>query len=227
MHWEALAKRGDLSAPSCASCHGNHGATPPQVESVAAVCGTCHTLFEDLYSKSPHQSAFASMGMAGCVTCHSNHAVVAPSDDMLAGRDAVCSQCHESSSSGGKAATEMAQLINGLKTSLEQSEGVLTQARRSGMEVSEALLRLQEGQETLVKARVAVHAFQISSVSKPVSEGMAISEETYRAGQNALKERRFRRVGLAFSLLTIIVTMGGLWLAIRSIEGKRQGTRIE
>ena len=47
VHWEALAQRGDLSAPSCASCHGNHGATPPQVSSVAAVCGTCHALVED------------------------------------------------------------------------------------------------------------------------------------------------------------------------------------
>lgn len=28
VHWEALSKRGDLSAPNCASCHGNHGATP-------------------------------------------------------------------------------------------------------------------------------------------------------------------------------------------------------
>jgi hypothetical protein len=51
VHWAALAKRGDLSAPSCASCHGNHGATPPQVASVAAVCGTCHVLFEELYNR--------------------------------------------------------------------------------------------------------------------------------------------------------------------------------
>jgi len=29
VHWEAMSKRGDLSAPSCASCHGNHGAKPP------------------------------------------------------------------------------------------------------------------------------------------------------------------------------------------------------
>jgi hypothetical protein len=36
VHWEALAKRGDLSA-LFASCHGNHGATPPQVSSVSAV----------------------------------------------------------------------------------------------------------------------------------------------------------------------------------------------
>jgi len=224
VHWEALAKRGDLSAPSCASCHGNHGATPPQVGSVAAVCGTCHTLFEELYNKSPHKPVFASMGMGGCVVCHSNHAVLAPSDDMLSGNTAVCAQCHEPSSAGGKAAAEMAQSIGNLKAELNRSEVILTRARRSGMEVSEALLELREGQEALVKARVAVHAFQISSVSKPVSEGIAISRETYRAGESAMKERGFRRVGLAISLLAIVATLAGIGLAIRSIEGKGQET---
>jgi predicted CXXCH cytochrome family protein len=181
-------------------------------------------LFEDLYNKSPHQPVFASMGMGGCVVCHSNHAVLTPSDDMLSGNTAVCAQCHESSSTGGKAAAEMAQLIGNLKVALNRSEVILTQARRSGMEVSEALLELREGQEALVKARVAVHAFQVSSVSKPVSEGIAISNETYRAGESALKERGFRRVGLAISLLAIVATLAGIGLAIRSIEGKRQET---
>jgi predicted CXXCH cytochrome family protein len=220
VHWEALAKRGDLSAPSCASCHGNHGATPPQVQSVAAVCGTCHSLFEDLYNKSPHQPVFASMGMGGCVVCHSNHAVLKPSEEMLNGERAVCSQCHEATSTGGTTATEMARLISSLNVSLNRSDEILGRARRSGMEVSEALLRQREGQEALVKARVAIHNFQLSSVRKPVSEGLAISAETYLAGENALKERKVRRIGLAFSLLTIMATMAGLWLAIRSIEGK-------
>ncbi len=220
VHWDALSKRGDLSAPSCASCHGNHGATPPQVDSVAAVCGTCHALFEDLYNKSPHQPAFASMGVGGCVVCHSNHAVLPPSDEMLAGTQAVCSECHEPESTGAKAAGEMARLLHSLDAELQRSDEILGQARRSGMEVSEALMRQQEGQEALVKARVAVHNFQVSFVSKPVNEGLAISAETYRAGENAMKERRFRRIGLAVSLLTIVVTMAGLWMTIRSIESK-------
>jgi hypothetical protein len=223
VHWEALAKRGDLSAPSCASCHGNHGATPPQVSSVAAVCGTCHTLFEELYNKSPHQPVFASMGLGGCVVCHGNHAVQKPSDTMLAGANAVCSQCHEAASTGGTAATEMAGLISSLDVALARSDEILRRAQHSGMEVSEALLRQQEGREDLVKARVAVHNFQVSQVSKPVNDGLAISSETYRAGESALKERKFRRVGLAFSLLTIVATMSGLWLAIRSIEKKSPG----
>lgn len=223
VHWEALAQRGDLSAPSCASCHGNHGATPPQVSSVAAVCGTCHTLFEELYNRSPHQPVFASMGLGGCVVCHSNHAVKKPSADMLAGANAVCAQCHESTSTGGAAATEMARLISSLDVALARSDEILHRAQHSGMEVSEALLRQQEGREDLVKARVAVHNFRVGQVSKPVNDGLAISSETYGAGESALKERKFRRVGLAFSLLTIVVTMSGLWLAIRSMENKSRG----
>ena len=92
------------------------------------------------------------------------------------------------------------------------------------MEVSEALLRLQEGREALIKARVAVHNFQVAFVNKPVSEGFTIASETYRAGEEAMKERRFRRVGLGFSLLTIAATMAGLWLVIRSIENKSEGS---
>jgi hypothetical protein len=88
------------------------------------------------------------------------------------------------------------------------------------MEVSEATLRQMEGREALVKARVAMHTFQIAAVSKPVQDGLAVAAETRRAGEKALKDRDTRRVGLALSLVTILVTMAGLWMAIRSLESK-------
>lgn len=220
VHWEALAKRGDLSAPSCASCHGNHGAQPPEVGSVAAVCGTCHVMMEDLYKKSPHEPVFAAMGAAGCVVCHSNHEIRPPNSGMLAGPNAVCSQCHDATSAGGIAAAEMARQITSLEAALARSDRILADAQQSGMEVSEALLRQREGRENLVKAAVAVHAFQTAVVQKPVKEGLAIAAETYQAGVSALQERRTRRLGLLVSLFAIAITMLGLWLAIRSIEGQ-------
>ncbi|MBI3473453.1 MAG: cytochrome c3 family protein [Candidatus Solibacter usitatus] len=222
VHWEALAKRGDLSAPSCASCHGNHGAAPPQVSSVAAVCGTCHVLFEDLYKKSPHQPVFAAMGAGGCVVCHENHGIVKPSTEMLAGARSVCVQCHDAASAGGATAAKMAEQIGKLSTALDRSDGILRRARESGMEISEAQLKQIEGRENLIKARVAVHAFQVSAVEKPVNDGLAIAGETWKAGDSALKERDWRRVGLAAALVTILVTMTGLGLAIRSIERRPQ-----
>ncbi len=223
VHWKALAERGDLSAPSCASCHGNHGATPPQVSSVTAVCGTCHVLMENLFNESPHKPVFAAMEMAGCIACHSNHAVLHPTTDWLTADDGVCYRCHEQDSAGGKAAAEMAGLLAKLRSELDRSEEVLRRARTSGMEVSGALVRQREARENLVKARVAVHAFRVDKVREPVETGLAIAAETYAAGEQALKERDFRRIGLGVSLVFILMTIVGLWLTLRMIERRPEG----
>jgi len=45
VHFAALTKGNDLSAPTCNDCHGNHGAAPPGVGAIANVCGTCHAVF--------------------------------------------------------------------------------------------------------------------------------------------------------------------------------------
>lgn len=220
VHWIALAKRGDLSAPSCATCHGNHGATPPAVGSVAAVCGTCHVLMEDLYAASPHKPVFAAMGLGGCVVCHQQHGIQKPTTKMLEGSDGTCATCHQPDTVGGKTAAAMARHIRELENALERSDRILTTARTSGMEVSEALVRQVEARENLIKARVAVHAFREDAVAQPVKAGLAIAAETHKAGESALGERDFRRRGLLFALAAILLTMVGLWLAIRAIEGR-------
>ncbi len=79
VHYAALTKGNDLSAPTCNDCHGNHGAAPPGVGAVANVCGTCHAVFAQKFATSVHKQIFDK----GCVECHSNHAVLKPSDEML------------------------------------------------------------------------------------------------------------------------------------------------
>jgi hypothetical protein len=223
VHWNALSKGGDLSAPTCVSCHGNHGAKPPQVESVAAVCGSCHVLFQQLYEKSPHEPVFSAAGGGGCIVCHSNHGIHQPSTAMLVGPNAVCSQCHEPSTAGGNAAAKMAGWIDTLGGSLKHSDEVLEKAERYGMEVSEAQARLGDGRENLVKARLALHSFQPEGMHKPIEAGMAIADETLHAGQAALKEKDFRRFGLAVSALFIAITVAAIWLVIRRLEANGSG----
>lgn len=218
VHWKALAERGDLSAPSCATCHGNHGATPPQFKSVAAVCGGCHALLEEMFSKSVHKSAFEQMNAPGCATCHGKHEILPPSSKMLAGEDSVCASCHEGGSAGARAAEQMAKRIAELQAANQRSKEILKRARQSGMEVSEAELRQRDADERLVKARVAVHAFDLAAFEAPVKEGLAIASGTFRSGEEALRERDRRRVGLLFSLIAILVTIVGLALAIRRVE---------
>jgi len=220
VHWEALSTRGDLSAPTCATCHGNHGAKPPEVASVAAVCGTCHALEEQRFEKSPHQSAFAAMNAGTCVACHSNHAVLRTSDRMLSGPDAVCAECHDADSKGGQAAAEIARLIRNLQDRLAQADEILARAQSDGMEVSDAIEHQTEARQNLVKARSEVHAFDVPVVAAVVKAGSAIAEADYQAGKDALHERNVRREGLGISLFGIGITVFGLWLAMRQLADR-------
>ena len=221
VHWAAVSQRGDLSAPGCATCHGNHGATPPAVSSVTAVCGTCHVVFEQRFNGSPHREAFAAMGVGSCTTCHGNHEILKPTSALLAGPSAKCRDCHEQGSAGERAGTEMAALIASLEKTLHASDVTLQKARSYGMEVSEAQIRQIEARERLIRARLAVHAFSIKAVNEPVAEGLAMAAETQRAGAEALREKDRRRLGLAVSLVTILITMCGLGLAIRAVERRQ------
>jgi predicted CXXCH cytochrome family protein len=221
VHWEELSKRGDLSAPNCVTCHGNHGAKPPAVSSVAAVCGTCHVFEEQLFDKSPHNAAFSGLSTGACVVCHSNHAVLHATDRLLTGGDAVCSRCHTAVSPGGKAAAEMAALIASLQQKIDAANAILQEAQSSGMEVSDAVARQTDARQNLVKARANVHAFAVAEVSQQVQAGLAIAAENYQAGERALRERQVRRIGLAISLLAILITLAGLWLTLRWIHSRR------
>ena len=218
VHWSALKDRGDLSAPNCASCHGNHGAKPPGAESVTAVCANCHVMFGQLFSKSVHQPVFSEGG--GCTVCHSNHAIKQPSTAMLKGKDAVCATCHDAGTPGAKAAEEIAGLLDGLAGNLNQSREALAKADRYGMEVSEAQLKLAEGHESLIKARLTLHSFQLEEVRKTVAPGMKIASETRTAGENALREKDFRRIGLGISVLFIALTVIAIAVLLRRMESR-------
>jgi len=224
VHWEALSKKNDLAAPTCASCHGNHGAKPPEAESVSAVCGNCHVLFAQLYNQSVHQPIFsAGDGGGGCIVCHSNHGIHKPSTAMLAGAKAVCAGCHDAGTPPAQVAAQMAASIDGLDAALRNSQALLARAEKSGMEISEPQVKLLEGRDDLVKARLAMHSMQLAQVRTPIDAGMAVARQTLQAGEDALRERDYRRWGLAVSVLFIAIAILAIRLLIRRIESNRGG----
>jgi hypothetical protein len=125
VHAQALLTGGDLSAPTCNDCHGNHGATPPGVESLAFVCGQCHVRESQLFVQSEkfealaaHNEFLVDAGAGGCAechqapepaaavtgmhaflqcaACHTHHAIVRPTIAMLAPLpETPCAFCHE------------------------------------------------------------------------------------------------------------------------------------
>jgi hypothetical protein len=55
-------------------------------------------------------------------------------------------------------------------------------------------------------------------VDKDIQEGLKITEKNLQAGKNALVERDYRRKGLGFALIFILITVLGLSLYIRRME---------
>ncbi len=219
VHHAAMVERGDLSAPTCTTCHGNHGAAPPGVTTVENVCSTCHVFQAQLFDQSPHKAAFAAAGMPSCVTCHKNHRIAHPTDASLgSGPTSLCTDCHAPGDDGYKAAVTMQRDLNGLERAITGADEVLGTAERSGMEVSQAKLELAQARDALTKARVSVHGFQPARLEKDLQAGEKVAEETRRAGVKALQDRDYRRMGLGVSLLTIVLVLVGLGLYIREIE---------
>jgi hypothetical protein len=225
VHHEAMVARGDLSAPTCTTCHGNHGAAPPGVDSVQNVCSKCHVFQAEMYEKSSHKAAFQSKGLPGCVVCHGNHGISHPTDAKLgSGPQAVCMQCHKPGDSCDRARAEMLADLTRLSDAIKNADNVLTVAEASGMEVSQARLDEDQARDALTKARVTIHAFKKQLVDQDIQEGLKITAKNLQAGKDALAERDYRRRGLGFALIFIFLTLIGLFLYIRQIEQKAPRT---
>jgi len=219
VHHEAMTVRGDLSAPTCTTCHGNHGAAPPGVGSVRNVCATCHVFQSQMFDKSTHKAAFEKAGLPGCVVCHSNHEVKHPTDAMLStGPQSVCVRCHTPGDRCDQATTTIHAGLTHLQGAIQEADAVLAVAESSGMEVSEARLNQDQARDDLTKARVTIHSFRKELVNQDIQAGLKVTAADLEAGKGALRERDYRRVGLAVSVFFILIVLLGLRAYIRFIE---------
>jgi predicted CXXCH cytochrome family protein len=227
VHYTALTKGNDLSAPACNDCHGNHGAAPPGVGAVTNVCGTCHAVFAQKFASSVHQPIFDK----GCVECHGNHAVAEPSDQMLsAAGGGACAACHtagDASDKGTAAAVAMRTGIERLKTGIDDSSTLIRRIKNAGIEVSDEQLALREAGTKLTLARTEMHGFDAARVEAILADGMKVVTSVESAGQKGVAELRFRRRGLAASLGAILLFVVALGLKIRQIDRRNQASRRE
>jgi predicted CXXCH cytochrome family protein len=213
VHYQALAG-GDLSAPTCNDCHGNHGATPPGVDSIVNVCGTCHAVFAEKFATSAHAFVFDR----GCVECHGNHAVAKPTEALLGtGDGALCGACH-SDDAGAAAAQHMRQAIDGLKDRLDASTARIAALGNEGIEVGDDELELREARNALTLARTNLHAFTPDAIDEAVASGTGTLDKVDAAAEAGARELSFRRRGLAVSLVLILVFVVALFLKIRSLD---------
>jgi predicted CXXCH cytochrome family protein len=226
IHYAAMTKGNDLSAPTCNDCHGNHGAAPPGVGSIANVCGSCHAVFAQKFAASVHQPIFDK----GCVECHSNHSVLKPSDQMLSATGhGVCQPCHspeDKSDKGSAAAETMRTQMEALRGRMEATGALIARVKNAGIEVSEEQLALREAGTKLTLARTEMHGFDPARVTPILGDGMKIVAGVDRAGQHGVAELTYRRRGLFISLAAIVVLVVALGLKVRQIDRRDHARRV-
>ena len=218
VHGVMLAE-GDLSAPVCNDCHGNHGAAPPGVSAVRNVCGQCHSVMAEYFDQSGHEEVFDEEDLAGCAACHGRHDIEPATDAALEVRAReVCGECHEASSPERIVFDRVALVLDSLDEAAEAAHSVLEEAENLGMEVSQALFELEDVTNAQHRARSAIHAFAVEPVRQEVAAGLEITGRARARGQEALEEHRFRRVGLGVSTGIITMLIVALLIKIRQME---------
>jgi len=219
VHGVLLYEEGDVSAPVCNDCHGNHGAAPPGMASVRNVCGQCHVVMAEFFDASEHAEDFEERGLPLCAACHEHHAIQPVDAQTLTERSAeICSQCHAPNDPVAYAFNTMAALLDSLAFEVSKSHGRLEEAEVLGMEVSQAFFELEEVNNSQVQAQSAIHTFSVEAVRKEMVAGFAITQTAGEQADAAFAEYDFRRIGLGVSSGIIVILIVGLLLKIHVME---------
>ncbi|MDP2365007.1 MAG: cytochrome c3 family protein, partial [Ignavibacteria bacterium] len=221
VHGVAVFEKQDLSAPVCNDCHGNHGATPPGIESISKVCGSCHALNAELFSASPHKKAFDEKKYPECETCHGNHEILIAKDQLLGiEKGAICLKCHSESENekGYFIAKEMKKLTDSLIFSDSVAKNLIYQAEQKGMDVEEIKFKLREVHQARLEGRTIVHSFDETKFKDVAAKGFKSSELAITEAKAAIDEFYFRRYGLGIALAIISFLIIIIFLYIKKIE---------
>jgi hypothetical protein len=227
VHHEALVEKGDLSAPTCNDCHGNHGATPPQVRAVENMCAQCHSRNGELFAKSPLKVDLDKEGWPGCVTCHSNHRVLHPSDALLAAiSQGLTPSGWQPEAKWRSLATDLLGSIQKLQRKIDDSQRLVDEVANYGMDMTEARRRLHDATDRLVQARVMIHAWDRDHMkgllegTEDQEGGLALADQAEAIANAGLDERGFRRLGLVIALAIIALVIAALVVRIRRLDAE-------
>lgn len=228
VHGKALLEKKDINAPACNSCHGNHGAVPPGVESISKVCGSCHALNAELFSNSPHKKAFDEKNYPECETCHGNHAISEPTISMLGvTEEAVCSKCHKETENkkGYLIAKQMKELLVRLESE-EKSAGLLVhEAEQKGMEISEAKFKMKDIRQARLESRTMIHSFNLEKFKEVVDgKGLATAKIVTEEAKASIDDFYFRRYGLVASILVISLLAFSIFIYVKKLEKKQNNS---
>ncbi|MBI4518510.1 MAG: hypothetical protein HY699_22155 [Deltaproteobacteria bacterium] len=205
VHGVALFDEEHRSAPTCATCHGPHGAVAPQVGSIRAVCGHCHERTREYFNQGPHRQAADDGKMSECVSCHGYHDTAAPDRALF---DTTCPSCHEPGSNGVLAAQKLKTLLTQAQDSVATAHAEIARAAETSPTVARYRPRLQQGWAHFMEALPLQHALAVERVDDLTRSARSIAEDVRAAVHGAEQQWQLRYVLLGLAWVFILFTAG-------------------
>jgi hypothetical protein len=222
VHAKLLLEKKDLSAPHCATCHGNHGAVPPGFKDVGAVCGKCHIRQKEFFDKSPHAKLVEKGDFNTCVVCHSNHKVLPASDRIF---DSACRVCHAAGDKALAARDRIAGTIRATSRRFDLAKEDLAQARRTGIGTEDEQVLLENAKTSLLELEPAQHALDPALLDPIAAEATASLDRLERTLSSARALERTKRLAILPAALFLALMSLGFWLRFRRIHRSSEVTR--
>lgn len=216
VHGVALLQEQDLRAPTCATCHGTHGAAPPGFTEVANVCGSCHSATQDYYLKSAHASN--APGTPKCVTCHGRYDVHQPSEAMFTGsgtRD--CNNCHKSGSPQAATVQEINKDLTLAAADVDAADAAVKTAAGNALITAPEEVKLAEARTSLISARAAQHTLDVKTVKDNTDKASAKAKEVIADADKSAADSLFRREFMGFGLAVMAMAIGSLYVIRREL----------
>jgi predicted CXXCH cytochrome family protein len=223
VHGHALLDRGDLGAPACNTCHGNHAASPPGVAQVSRSCSLCHSANASLFDGSKHKHAFDQHNWPECGQCHNNHAIAKSNDSMLGtGPGQLCGDCHRQYARDNPECIKTADHFHDTITRMDQARtgfvAVSEKLAAKGLDVEPINNQVTELGDALKKSRTYVHSFSRSTFQQVATPGEQAVQQTDALVNKAREEYKYRQIGLAVSIGLIGLLMLAVYLKLRQLE---------
>jgi hypothetical protein len=206
VHGQALLERNNRSAPTCARCHGNHGAAPPGVMEVENVCGQCHIKTAEYFSKSPHQLAMQNRLMSQCISCHQHHKTSFPDLGMF---DSVCLSCHDKISEAYDRGQKIKSLIEEAQTEIGNAKKSIAQAKIKGIEVSSEENLLEGATSEMLQVVPITHTLILSEIETHTNTARSMAKDIDLRLHNIFESMKLRKVvlGIIWLFIFLVVTV--------------------
>lgn len=218
IHGVKLLKELDLGAPSCADCHGTHGATPPGVKEIVDVCGTCHSKVEESFNQSKHREAYLSTGEPKCISCHNNHKILFPSDNMfISGEKGVCLKCHTGNTPEYSIAKKFQSEISAVQSSYDKNLTLISDAEKTHIDLSEQKAQMENALTSLIEARVIQHSLSWEKVNEKLEEARKYFDKVESACRNAFEQSKKRKTIILIAVVFCVLASLAVYIKRKTL----------